>query len=401
MIKGISKRTVDAVKPGAIVWDGGLPGFGLRCTELGVRSYFLKYRINGRSRWLTIGQHGAPFTPDAARSEALRLLGEIESGKDPAAERDAGREAPTVKDLADRFLKEHSATKNKRATHAQYKRLLDKFVVPTFGQLRATEVKRDVARLHDRLRDTPYQGNRVLATASKLFNWAERRGLRPDGSNPARHIERFRERRRERFLSETELAQLGEALRAMEIEGKISPWIAAAIRLLVLTGARRGEILDLRHDEVDLGASQLSLRDSKTGAKTIYLSPGAKEIIANLPRIDGNPFVIIGQRKGHSLVNLNKAWADLRTAAKLEGVRLHDLRHSFASVGVSRGLSLPILGALLGHATPSTTQRYAHLSASPVRSASDLVGNAIQAAMAPPALKKPRATVRSIERRPS
>ena len=350
----------------------------MRCRETGI-FYVLKYRANGRQRWFTIGRHGAPWSPDGARTEAVRLLSEVAAGRDPAATRDAGRKAPTIADLSDRFLAEHSETKNKKSTHAEYKRILDKLVIPALGQFRVADVCReDVAKIHDNLRATPYQANRVIAVTSKMFNWAERRGLRPDGSNPCRHLERYRERKRERFLSETELAQLGEALRNMEREQSISPWIAAAIRLLILTGARRGEILDLRWDEVDLAGAQLSLRDSKTGAKTIYLSPGAKQILAKLPRIDGNPHVIVGQRKGKSLVNLSKAWSELRTAAKLNATRLHDLRHSFASVGVSRGLSLPIIGALLGHTQPSTTQRYAHLSENPVRAASDLVGRAIE-----------------------
>lgn len=401
MIKGISKRSVVAVTPGSILWDGGLPGFGLRCRESGARNYFLKYRINGRVRWWTIGAHGAPWTADSARTEALRLLGEVAQGKDPAATRDAGREAPTVKELVARFIKEHCETKNKPRTKEEYERLLDTFIVEPLGSQRVGDVCReDLAKIHDKLRDTPYQANRVIAVTSKLFNWAERRGLRTDGSNPCRHLERYGERKRERFLSEAELAQLGEALRKMEREELISPWIAAAIRLLILTGARRGEILDLRWDEVDLNRAQLSLRDSKTGAKTIYLSPAAKQILSKLPRLDGNPFVIVGQRKGRNLVNMSKAWKELRTEAKLGGTRLHDLRHSYASVGVERGLSLPIIGALLGHTQVSTTARYAHLSANPVRAASDLIGKSIQSAIAPPAPRRKalRAVVRSITR---
>ena len=194
-------------------------------------------------------------------------------------------------------------------------------------------------------------------------------GYRPDHSNPAYLVDKFTEKRRERFLSELELANLGEALASAEAANRHSPYVIAAIRLLALTGARLNEILSLEWAWVDFNARCLRLPDSKTGAKTIYLSPPALQVLADLPRMDGNPFVICGERKGAHLVNLQKPWTAIRSAAGLADVRLHDLRHSYASIAVANGMSLPLIGALLGHSQPSTTARYAHLSEDPLHKA--------------------------------
>ncbi len=163
----------------------------------------------------------------------------------------------------------------------------------------------------------------------------------------------------------------------MEDGGRITPWIAAAVRLLLFTGARLSEILTLRWSEVDFDNGLLRLPDSKTGAKTIYLPPPAIEVLRTLPRIDGDPHVICGAKSGAHLVNLEKPWRQVRKAADLGDVRLHDLRHTFASVAARNGLSLPVIGALLGHSQPATTARYAHPSADPLREAASRIAEEI------------------------
>ena len=218
---------------------------------------------------------------------------------------------------------------------------------------------------------------------SKFFNWTEKNGFRPDGSNPCRHVEKYKETKRERFLSEAELAQLGEALREAETDKSASPWVIAAIRLLTLTGARLSEVLTLRWDYVDFERATIRLPDSKTGAKTLYLNAPALEVLSGIPRLEDNPHVICGERKGAHLVNLQKPWRRIRQAAGLGDVRIHDLRHSFASVAAAGGMSLPLIGALLGHSQPATTARYAHLSSDPLRAASDAIAGRIAGAMAP------------------
>ena len=240
------------------------------------------------------------------------------------------------------------------------------------------------------MQDKPYQANRTVAMLSKFFNWTEKLGLRPDGSNPCRHVEKYREAKRERFLSEAELARLGEALRAAETDKTASPWVIAAIRLLTLTGARLSEVLTLRWDYVDFDRATIRLPDSKTGAKTLHLNAPALEVLSAIPRLEDNPHVICGERKGAHLVNIQKPWRRIRKAAGLNDVRIHDLRHSFASVAAAGGMSLPLIGALLGHSQPATTARYAHLSSDPLRAASDAIAGRIAGAMA--TKSKPRMT---------
>lgn len=380
----ITKRTVDALKPGALVWDSEVKGFGVRCQRAS-KVFVVKTRVAGRQRWLTIGRHGSPWTVEKARKKAQSILGEVAEGKDVAASREGDKRRMTLADLATKFMAEHVEAKRKPRTVEGYRDLLDRLIVPFLGKLDAGAISRsDVARLHHSLRQKPYQANRALAVLSKLFSWAERHGYRAEGTNPCRHVEKYREQARERFLSEAELARLGEALKAAKVEGT-DPYALAAIRLLIFTGARRGEVLELRWENVDFERAALWLPDSKTGRKPVYLSAPALETLANIPRIEGNPYVICGAKDRAHLVNLQKPWRAIAKRAGLEDVRLHDLRHSYASVAAAGGASLPIIGKLLGHTQPQTTARYAHLAADPVKAANEAVGERIAAAMTPKA----------------
>lgn len=383
----ITKRSVDALKAPAdgaeaVLWDSELKGFGVRVQRGGAKSYILHYRVGtGRGaplRKLTIGRHGSPWTPETARGEAKRLLGMVEDGADPASDKIARREAPTVAQLAERFLAEHATAKRKGSTAAEYKRLLNNIILPALGKRKAAEVTRaEVATLHHAQRAAPYQANRVLAVLSKMFNLAERWGLRPDGSNPCRHVEKFAERKRERMLSPAELARLGDALAAYNG----SPYVVAAVKLLIFTGARLSEVLGLRWEWIDFDRGEARLPDSKTGSKTLHLPPPALAMLTELPRLGDNPHVIVGQKEGAALVNLEKPWRAIRAAAELDDVRLHDLRHAFASVAASSGMGLPIIGKLLGHTQAATTHRYAHLASDPVKAAAAAVAGKIAAAM--------------------
>jgi integrase len=286
-------------------------------------------------------------------------------------------------ELLTRFLDEHADDKLKPSTAAEYHRLARLYVLPALRHRLIRDISRsDVVRMHTSLAAKPYQANRVVALLSKFFNWCESQSHRPDGSNPCRHVEKFGEAKRERFLSSEELTRLGEALRTAEAERTASPWVIGAIRLLALTGARLSEILTLKWEFVDFERATIRLPDSKTGAKTLYLNAPALTVLAELPRVDGNPFVIVGERKGARLVNIQKPWRRIRKAARLDDVRLHDLRHSFASVAAAGGMSLPIIGALLGHSQPQTTHRYAHLAADPLRAASETIAGQIAGALA-------------------
>lgn len=383
----ITKRAVDAAHPAlkdTYLWDDELSGFGLKVTPTGRKVYLVQYRVGGRkgrTRRVTIGQHGE-LTPTAARFEAKQLLGEVALGRDPASNRDKSNADKSLAAVLDQFMTEHVKSKRKASTAREYQRIAKLYVVPRLGRRPISDIKRqDIAKLHHELGSKPYQANRTLALLSKFFNWAEKHGLRPDGSNPCRHIEKYRESRRERFLSEAELARLGDALRAAESDKSATPWAIAAIRLLTFTGARLNEILTLEWEHVNEDHGLLMLPDSKTGKKAIRLNAPARKVLEGVPRLEGNPFVICGERATRHLVNLEKPWRRIRKAAKLNDVRLHDLRHSFASVAASGGHSLVVIGKMLGHSQPATTARYAHLADDPVKAASDAVGARIAAAM--------------------
>jgi integrase len=383
MLAKITKRTVDAARPNGtdqFLWDSDLKCFGLKITAGGGKVYILQFRKGGRgapTKRLTIGRHGA-MTPEQARKEAARLLGAIAHGSDPTAARAAEKAAPTVAGLADRFLAEHVATKTKPRTAAEYRRLVDNIIVPAMGRKRVRDVTRaDISRLHHERRVTPYDANRALAVLSKMFTLAEKWGERPDGSNPCRHIERYAERKRERMLSADEFGRLADALKA----SARSPFVIAAIKLLIFTGARLSEILNLEWEWIDFERCEARLPDSKTGAKTLHFPAPALAVLADLPRVEGNPFVIVGNVAGARLVNLEKPWRAIRKAAGLNDVRLYDLRHAFASVAASSGMGLPIIGKMLGHTQAATTHRYAHLASDPVKAAAATVARKIADAL--------------------
>lgn len=377
----ITKAAVDKIEPGQTLRDVELKGFGIRCQK-GAPSYFLQRKINGRLRWFTIGPHGSPWTPDTARREAMRLLVTISEGDDPRAQRLRARAMPTMQEAAAQFMAHHGTTL-KPKTRGDYERLLRLFIVPAIGSRMVDQIaKSDVVRLQATLVATPIQANFTLAVFSKLLRWCEDMGYRPENSNPCRGIKKYRQTKRERFLSREELARLGEVLGEAEINQEASLFAVAAIRLLILTGARLNEILTLQWRFVDLERRLLLLPDSKTGQKAIRLSDQAVAVFNGLPRVKGNSHVIVGNVDGGHLINLQKPWTRIRGQAGLDDVRIHDLRHTFASVAAASGASLPMIGALLGHSQPQTTARYAHLASNPLHQLNQEVGNIIGDAMA-------------------
>ncbi len=384
----LTKRAIDSFTYDGgwdVRWDEEVKGLGLRIYPTGRKSFIFRYTSRGRrKKTITIGPYGA-FTLYKAREIAQRMRVEVSQGYDPLAAKAADRDAPTVAQLADRYLKEHAEVKKKPKSVAMDKANLKHHVLPHIGTKKAFEVTReDVSVLHHKMRSTPYQANRVIALLSKMFNLAEKWGVRPDASNPCRHVEKFAEKKADRYLSQEEFARLANVLKQAEQTRTELPGVINAIRLLIFSGARLSEILTLRWENVDLEGSSLHIPDSKTGAKTIYLPPTAVELLRVTEKLAGNPYVITGRKTGAHLVNLEKPWRRIRQKAGLSDVRLHDLRHSFASVAVSKGMSLPMIGALLGHSQPHTTARYAHLAADPIKEASALIGAAISGKMETP-----------------
>ena len=401
-ISRLTDRTAGAIPANngdTVYWDTELTGFGIRVRASGRKTWVFQTRVRGRLRWFTLGPCGAPgkksmgngsmgagrMSADDARAEAQRIAALARQGIDPREDANGQEDAPpSVADLGRRFLEDYVPVHCKPGTQAHYRRMVEKLIVPAIGGMPAGEVlRRDVAELHHALRGTPYQANRMLGVLSKMFTLAEVWGWRPDGTNPCRHVKLYREHKRERFLSPEEMARLGAALRAAEDE---MPSAVAAIRLLLLTGCRMSEICGLRWEYV--AADEIELPDSKTGRRAVPLSPEARAVLASLPREPGNPFVFPGRFPGTRRANLQRPWTIVRKRAGLEDVRLHDLRHSFASRALALGESLTMIGKLLGHTQVQTTARYAHLARNSIQSAAariaDSIGDSLAEGAEPP-----------------
>lgn len=375
-VKRLTKRTVDALLPGArnvFLWDDELAGFGLKLTPAGRRVYVVQYRVRGSgpTRRYTIGTHGT-YTVDQARNEAKDVLHQAANGVDPNAEQAKHNSLPTVAKAAEEFLAE-AKRKRRESTYYEYERhfrqeglregtTTEGAVLAAFGRARVSEVTaHQVSALHASYDDRPYAGNRLLALLSVFFGWCERRGYRAVGTNPCRGIERYPEQKRERFLSPDEMRRLGEALRTAQTEGA-TPAAVAAIRFLSLSGFREMEALSLRWDAIDFERRTITLEISKTGRSVRPLSAAGLSLLSEQPREVGNPYVFPGKQPGSHLVEVRNVWNRVRELAGLESLRMHDLRHSVASVAASSGASLPLIGAVLGHRDVRSTHRYAHLT---------------------------------------
>jgi len=380
----IGVNQVKKLRPGQTLWDADLKGFCIRRRSGGTLTYAVKARVKGRQTWITIGRHGSPWTPETARRRAQVLLGEVAEGHDPQALKIKERAKLSVREVFEQFMTHHGPKLKPRSRDA-YRRLFDSHIKPTFGTRSIEDVTRmQVSRLHAKLADTPAEANFALACLSKFMSWAEEHSYRPERSNPCYKIKKYRIAPRERFLTTDEFSRLGRILSQVEADGSEGIYAIAAIRLLCLTGARLSEILTLKWSYVDLERGFLALPESKTGNKIIRLSAPAIQVLTDLPRIKGNPYVIIGREDGSCLVNLQKPWRRIRKLANLEEVRIHDLRHSFASVAaISGGASLSMIGKLLGHNQSQTTARYTHLADDPLRKLNDTVGEAIAIALKP------------------
>ncbi len=375
----ITKRLVEAAEvrdKDYIICDDDLAGFAVRVLPSGRRSYIVQYRIGNRYRRMSLGAHGV-LTPEKARRTAFKVLAAVKDGEDPAGERSQARKACTVKELAERFDEEHISVRLKPGTAQEYRRNLRRFILPTLGRLKVADVTRaDISKFHHDLRHIPYQANRNLEVISKMFVLAEMWGMRPDGSNPRLHIKKYPESKRERYLNQEELSELGNVLTEAEEIGVEDIYAITAIRLLIFTGCRLNEIMTLKWGDVDFENGCLRLSDSKTGARVVHLGPPALDLLSNLKRQPNNLWVICGKIPGTNRKEIQKFWQRIRKSAGIEDVRIHDLRHSFASNAVAQGMSLPMFGKLLGHTQVQTTARYAHLAADPIKAAaSQISGN--------------------------
>ncbi|MEQ8508490.1 MAG: site-specific integrase [Rhodospirillaceae bacterium] len=408
MVK-LNKRIVDAAKPNGtefFVWDEHLAGFGLRVFASGRKSYLVQYRINGRSRRVTLGKHGV-LTPEEARIKARILLGGIADGDDPAEKKLVARNDPTLSEVCDLYLKDGPVMKpdKKQSSWQTDRSNINRHIKPLLGNRKlASLTKADVQRFQADVtlgksatvqktgnkrgkaivRGGPGTAARATTVLCAALSFAVERGLRD--TNPGRGVKLNKLQSRSRFLSTAELTALGDVL-AEEEQKTEQVWAVAAIRLLTLTGCRKGEILSLKWSYVDLERGMLRLPDSKTGAKVVPVGQPVIDLLSALPRLAGSEYVLPSVTTDGPLVGLQKAWERIRVKAKLSDVRLHDLRHSFASVAVGAGNSLYIVGRILGHKDSRTTEIYAHLADDPVRATANETATHIAGLLGGPAVR--------------
>jgi integrase len=359
----------------AVTYDDRVKGFGVRITANGAKAFILNYRCNGRERRYTIGRYPA-WSVAAARKEAECLRKQIDVGHDPLVERNDGRSAPTLQDLWDRYEKEHLPHKVARA-QADDRSMFRTYILPELG--RTTKVSAvtpsEVDRLHRKIGEiAPVRANRVIEVLRKAFSLAIRWEWRPD--NPCVGVNRNPEHRRTRYLTVEEIRRLSTA-----IDDHPERVSALALKCILLTGARRGEVLNATWDQFDLDEGIWLKPATHTNQKKPHRVPLSAPAITLLREMNGQSeghYVFPGRDPGRPLTDLKRTWKAVCQAAGIENCRLHDLRHSFASILVSQGSSLPLIGAMLGHTQPQTTARYAHLYDEPMREAAEQVGKLLE-----------------------
>ena len=374
MIK-LTKRSVDAILPNGsdhFIWDNILSGFGVRVSPLGQKTYIIQYRYRGRTQRAKLGRTNR-ITADIARRDAKIIVGEVEAGKNPAQSIGQYRKSPTLNKISERFIEEHINVRLKPGTQDNYRRVLKSYILPVLGTRKLIDIQHsDIVKLHLDLQHIPCQANRSVLVLSKLFNLCEQWGLREQGKNPCRYIQFYKENKRNRFLDKGELQRLWQALDAASNEGIASLYAVNAYKLLILTGCRLSEIRTMKWSFIR--GNHVEFPDTKTGYKRLPLNVEAVHILKQTPRLPDNEYVICGDKLGRPIINLQKSWRRIRAIANLDDVRIHDLRHTFASHAVMGGTPLALVSRLLGHSKISTTMRYAHLADEELAKASEGIG---------------------------
>ena len=384
----ITEKTVKALKApdsgNQIYYDREVRGLGVRITSNGAVSFILNYSLGGRERRYTIARYPEK-SAIWARAEALRLRSKVHDGIDPLEERQKTYSEPTVHDLAHDYLERHARPHKRRGSVRNDEQMLNNIVLPKLGDLRVSRVgRRDVEKLHASLKATPYHANRVLSLLSKMFSLCHEWGWRAD--TPTKGIPRFHEDKRELWLTTEQLENLKRALAEYPDQNA-----ADALRLLILTGAREGEVLSAEWEQFDLKRGVWTKPSHHTKQKKIEhvpLSRVALDVLTRMEKAKTGPYLFPGRLHNGHRVTLRRCWvqvlkaAGLATEERIQGkrrvlvryrprVRIHDLRHTYASHLVSAGQSLHIVGKLLGHTQPQTTHRYAHLADGALRDATN------------------------------
>ena len=374
----ITKRAIEALEPGekiAFTWDRDVRGFGVRVSPGGTKAFIVQYRDGTKTVRKTLGTYPT-MAVDKARKAASDVLAANRLGETLPIMRGGGKPFGEVLDL---FIANAEAKKAPR-TAADYKARIDRYIRPKFGSKRIGQISRlAIERWHEGMATTPSQANHLLTIVVAVFSYAAKNNLIKHTDHPALGISKYRENKRERYLTLDEVKAFGEALKELEAARKVSPWAAAALRLLALTGARSGEILTLKWDYVNLDSALLDLPTSKTGAKKIKLSSAAVDVLRAIPKVAGVEWVIVGRKFGEPMTTLQRPFGAVCKKAGIEGLRIHDLRHSAASIATSGGVGLPVVGALLGQSQAYTTQRYSHIHDDAERAAAEVIASKVGA----------------------
>ncbi len=376
----LTKRIVESAESDLskriVLWDTEVTGFCVRIYPSGKKTYFLQYRNKDRvSHKIKLGVHGN-ITTELAREKAIQLALQVSAGEDPSVKSPSKAISPTIENLAEKYLNLHAENEKRPKSIKEDKSMLKNYILKEFGSRRVESITlEDIQTLHARLNKTRVRSNRIIALLHKMFNLAVQWRWRAD--NPAAGIKKYQEDKRTRWLQEDELKRLLDIL-------EITPHQTTAniIRLLLLTGARKHEVLTATWDQFDLEKGVWTKRAHTTKQKKMEhlpLSPAALTLLKNVKEEKNDSlFLFPGNVKGKPLQDIKKSWATICKQAKLKDFRIHDIRHTYASHLVSSGLSLSIVGKLLGHTQVSTTQRYAHLADEPLREATTLFSEKIK-----------------------
>ena len=381
MNQRLTKRAVESIQPHEknelLIWDSELKGFGVRVFPTGRRTYFIQYRnSHGDTRRKKIGVHGI-ITADLAREEAKKLLGDVAKGQDPSVECKivSNDMRHSMQELADQYLLLHAKPNKALQCYKDDMSKIKNIILKKYGHLRVDAITTlDLQKLHSELHKTPVKANRTIALLSTMFNFAIRWGWR--SNNPAKGIKKYKEHGRDRWLNDEEVQRLLTSLNNYHNQN-----VANAIRLLVLMGSRKTEVLSAKWDQIDLERGTWTQRAHSTKQRKMEYLPVSSpvlEILTKMKTHADSPFLFPGKVPGQPLKDPKKAWNTIRNKAGVFDVHIHDLRHTFASHLVSSGVSLSIVGKLLGHTQASTTQRYAHLAVAPLREAAELFGNKLK-----------------------
>jgi len=376
----LTNKLIDSLKSNNknyIIWDDEIKGLGIRINDLS-KKFIVKYRIghgrNAQIRKPVLGKYNILKTEEA-RKLAREWLLKASKGEDPC---EVNNNDLSIKEFCQLYIERHAKLKKKKSTMIEDQRLIRLQIIPNFGKIKVTDLTRAMLiKHHEKLHQTPYMANRFLALVSKMMNLAEKWEFRSLNTNPCKHIDRNPEKAREVYLSLDQLERVGLAMR--ELKETENEYVLSAIKLLILTGCRKGEILNLKWDYINFKNSCINLPDSKTGEKEIHLNPSAMSILQSLEK--KSDYIFVSRVQNKKITGISTTWKKIRKIADLTNVRPHDLRHTFATHAVNDGLSLPIIAKILGHKDLKTTQRYAHLHEDPVKKANNKVSLKLKKAL--------------------